>query len=93
MNIVVMVDGVAYRLVPAIDMPGSMTPIGDVFRTRLRNSLKGDGIEYLEELLSKTEGEILRIPNVGRKGLIVINEVLRERLSLRVGSCAPLPTQ
>lgn len=43
---------------------------------RSANCLKNDGITYIGELVQKTEGEMLRTPNFGRKSLNEIKELL-----------------
>ncbi len=43
---------------------------------RSANCLKNDNIVYIGELVQKTEGEMLRTPNFGRKSLNEIKEVL-----------------
>ncbi|MDD9909742.1 MAG: DNA-directed RNA polymerase subunit alpha [Ahrensia sp.] len=43
---------------------------------RSANCLKNDNIVYIGDLIQKTEGEMLRTPNFGRKSLNEIKEVL-----------------
>jgi len=43
---------------------------------RSANCLKNDNIVYIGDLIQKTEAEMLRTPNFGRKSLNEINEVL-----------------
>ena len=43
---------------------------------RSANCLKNDNIIYIGDLVQKTEGEMLRTPNFGRKSLNEIKEVL-----------------
>ncbi len=43
---------------------------------RSANCLKNDNIVYIADLIQKTEGEMLRTPNFGRKSLNEIKEVL-----------------
>ena len=43
---------------------------------RSMNCLKNDNIIYIGDLVQKTEGEMLRTPNFGRKSLNEIKEVL-----------------
>ena len=40
------------------------------------NCLKNDNIIYIGDLVQKTEAEMLRIPNFGRKSLIELREIL-----------------
>ena len=51
---------------------------------RSMNCLKNDNIIYIGDLVQKTEGEILRTPNFGRKSLNEIKEVL-SGMSLYLG--------
>ena len=52
---------------------------------RSMNCLKNDNIIYVEELVQKTESELLRTPNFGRKSLNELREALK-MLGLRFGS-------
>jgi hypothetical protein len=45
---------------------------------RSANCLKNDNIIYIGDLVQKTEGEMLRTPNFGRKALKEIKEVLAQ---------------
>jgi len=45
---------------------------------RSANCLKNDNIVYIGDLVQKTEGEMLRTPNFGRKSLNEIKEVLQQ---------------
>ncbi|MDR2107196.1 MAG: DNA-directed RNA polymerase subunit alpha [Holosporaceae bacterium] len=45
---------------------------------RSMNCLKNDNIVYIGDLVKKTEGEMLRTPNFGRKSLNEIKEVLSQ---------------
>ena len=51
---------------------------------RSANCLKNENIVYIGDLVRKTEGEMLRTPNFGRKSLNEIKEVLTD-MSLRFG--------
>ena len=51
---------------------------------RSANCLKNDNIVYIGDLVRKTESEMLRTPNFGRKSLNEIKEVLSE-MGLRFG--------
>ena len=46
---------------------------------RSMNCLKNDNIIYIGDLVQKSEGEMLRTPNFGRKSLNEIKEVLTEK--------------
>lgn len=48
------------------------------FQGRTINALKNDGIHYIHELITNTERELSRIPNIGKTTLKDINEVLAE---------------
>ena len=52
---------------------------------RSMNCLKNDGINYIEDLVQKTAGELLRTPNFGRKSLNEIIEALK-MLGLELGT-------
>ena len=51
---------------------------------RSANCLKNDNIIYIGDLVQKTEAEMLRTPNFGRKSLNEIKEVLAQ-MSLQLG--------
>jgi len=51
---------------------------------RSANCLKNDNIVYIGDLIQKTEGEMLRTPNFGRKSLNEIKAVLAE-MGLHLG--------
>ena len=53
---------------------------------RSANCLKNDNIVYIGDLIQKTEAEMLRTPNFGRKSLNEIKEVLARWASSRHGS-------
>ena len=55
---------------------------------RSANCLKNDNIVYIGDLVQKTEPEMLRTPNFGRKSLNEIKEVLRG-MSLELGMDSP----
>ncbi|MDE0308929.1 MAG: DNA-directed RNA polymerase subunit alpha [Acidiferrobacterales bacterium] len=46
---------------------------------RSANCLKVEQIHYIGDLVQKTEGELLKTPNLGKKSLTEIKEVLAER--------------
>ena len=51
---------------------------------RSYNCLKREGIQTVGDLVSKTEAELLNIPNFGKKSIDEVKEKLAERgLSLR----------
>jgi DNA-directed RNA polymerase subunit alpha len=55
---------------------------------RSANCLKNDNINYIGDLVQKTEAEMLRTPNFGRKSLNEIKEVLAS-MGLRLGMDIP----
>ncbi len=55
---------------------------------RSANCLKNDNIVYIGDLVQKTEAEMLRTPNFGRKSLNEIKEVLAQ-MGLHLGMDAP----
>jgi DNA-directed RNA polymerase alpha subunit len=56
---------------------------------RTANCLKNDSIEYLGQLVQKTEEELLRRPNFGQKSLAEIKEVILAPHDLRLGMNLP----
>jgi hypothetical protein len=58
------------------------------FSVRTANCLKNDNIIYIGDLVQKTEAEILRTPNFGRKSLNEIKEVLVQ-MGLHLGMEVP----
>ncbi|MBY0257199.1 DNA-directed RNA polymerase subunit alpha C-terminal domain-containing protein, partial [Methylobacterium sp.] len=55
---------------------------------RSANCLKNDNIVYIGDLIQKSEGEMLRTPNFGRKSLNEIKEVLAA-MGLHLGMDIP----
>jgi len=55
---------------------------------RSANCLKNDNIVYIGDLIQKSENEMLRTPNFGRKSLNEIKEVLSE-MGLHLGMDVP----
>ena len=55
---------------------------------RSANCLKNDNIIYIGDLVQKTESEMLRTPNFGRKSLNEIKEVLAQ-MGLHLGMEIP----
>ena len=55
---------------------------------RSANCLKNDNIVYIGDLVQKSEGEMLRTPNFGRKSLNEIKEVLSQ-MGLNLGMQIP----
>ena len=52
------------------------------------NCLKNDEIVYIGDLVQKSESEMLRTPNFGRKSLNEIKEVLQQ-MELNLGMSVP----
>jgi len=64
---------------PTID-PALLKPVDDLELTvRSANCLKVENIFYIGDLIQRTEAELLRTPNLGRKSLNEIKEVLATR--------------
>ena len=64
---------------PQID-PILLRPVDDLELTvRSANCLKVENIYYIGDLIQRTEAELLRTPNLGRKSLNEIKEVLASR--------------
>jgi DNA-directed RNA polymerase subunit alpha len=65
--------------------PNLLRKVDDLeLSVRSMNCLKGDNIVYIGDLVQKTENEMLRTPNFGRKSLNEIKEVL-SRMGLYLG--------
>ncbi|PCD02412.1 DNA-directed RNA polymerase subunit alpha [Sphingomonas spermidinifaciens] len=82
---------------PAADTPGDTATINRYLlkkvdelelSVRSANCLKNDNIIYIGDLVQKTEAEMLRTPNFGRKSLNEIKEVLSS-MGLRLGMEIP----
>ena len=64
---------------PQID-PTLLRPVDDLELTvRSANCLKAENIYYIGDLIQRTENELLKTPNLGRKSLNEIKEVLASR--------------
>ncbi len=64
---------------PQVD-PVLMRPVDDLELTvRSANCLKAENIYYIGDLIQRTENELLKTPNLGRKSLNEIKEVLASR--------------
>ena len=61
---------------PPLD-PILLRPVDDLELTvRSANCLKAENIYYIGDLIQRTENELLKTPNLGRKSLNEIKEVL-----------------
>ncbi|HQR77170.1 MAG TPA: DNA-directed RNA polymerase subunit alpha, partial [Burkholderiaceae bacterium] len=64
---------------PQVD-PILLRPVDDLELTvRSANCLKAENIYYIGDLIQRTENELLKTPNLGRKSLNEIKEVLAAR--------------
>ena len=77
---------------PQVD-PILMRPVDDLELTvRSANCLKAENIYYIGDLIQRTENELLKTPNLGRKSLNEIKEVLASRgltLGMRLENWPP----
>ncbi|MDX9943536.1 MAG: DNA-directed RNA polymerase subunit alpha [Azonexus sp.] len=65
---------------PAQVDPVLLRPVDDLELTvRSANCLKAENIYYIGDLIQRTENELLKTPNLGRKSLNEIKEVLASR--------------
>ena len=73
--------------------PALIRPVDDLELTvRSANCLKAENIYYIGDLIQRTEVELLKTPNLGRKSLTEIKEVLASRglaLGMRVENWPP----
>ena len=77
---------------PPLD-PILMRPVDDLELTvRSANCLKAENIYYIGDLIQRTENELLKTPNLGRKSLNEIKEVLAQHgltLGMRLENWPP----
>ena len=82
----------ALTQVPAVD-PILLRPVDDLELTvRSANCLKAENISYIGDLIQRSENELLKTPNLGRKSLNEIKEVLASRgltLGMRLDNWPP----
>jgi len=73
--------------------PLLLRPVDELELTvRSANCLKAENIHYIGDLVQKTEVELLRTPNLGKKSLTEIKEVLESHgltLGMRIDSWPP----
>lgn len=78
---------------PDID-PVLLRPVDDLELTvRSANCLKAEGIYYVGDLIQRTEVELLKTPNLGKKSLTEIKDVLASRglsLGMRLENWPPV---
>ncbi|HRK57614.1 MAG TPA: DNA-directed RNA polymerase subunit alpha [Burkholderiaceae bacterium] len=83
----------ASRSSPSVD-PLLLRPVDDLELTvRSANCLKAENIYYIGDLIQRTENELLKTPNLGRKSLNEIKEVLAARgltLGMRLENWPPV---
>lgn len=74
--------------------PVLLRPVDDLELTvRSANCLKAENIYYIGDLIQRTENELLKTPNLGRKSLNEIKEVLAARgltLGMKLDNWPPL---
>lgn len=64
---------------PEVD-PGLLSPVDDLELTvRSANCLKAENIYYVGDLVQRTEIDLLKTPNLGKKSLTEIKDVLSDR--------------
>ncbi len=77
--------------------PVLLRPIDDLELTvRSANCLKAENIYYIGDLIQRTEVELLKTPNLGKKSLTEIKEVLAQRglsLGMKLESWPPVGLQ
>ena len=70
-----------------------LRPVDDLELTvRSANCLKAESIYYIGDLVQRTEVELLKTPNLGKKSLTEIKDVLESRgfhLGMRVENWPP----
>lgn len=78
---------------PPLPDPVLMQPVDDLELTvRSANCLKAESIIYIGDLVQRTEVELLKTPNLGKKSLTEIKDVLAQRglsLGMRIANWPP----
>jgi len=81
---------------PQVD-PALLRPVDDLELTvRSANCLKAESIYFIGDLIQRSEGELLKTPNLGRKSLNEIKDVLASRglsLGMKVENWPPTLTE
>ena len=81
---------------PDVD-PAFLRPVDDLELTvRSANCLKAESIYYIGDLIQRTENELLKTPNLGRKSLNEIKDVLASRglsLGMKIDSWPESPSE
>ena len=87
------VGGAGPVVSPSSIDPILLRPVDDLELTvRSANCLKAENIYYIGDLIQRTENELLKTPNLGRKSLNEIKEVLASRgltLGMRLDDWPP----
>ena len=86
---------------PLLEMPAGAVEIAPIFvrpvedlelTVRSENCLKAENLHYIGDLVQKTEAELLKTPNLGRKSLNEIKEILSTHgltLGMKLENWAP----
>ena len=86
-------ERVSAPVAPPMPDPVLMQPLEDLELTvRSANCLKAESIIYIGDLVQRTEVELLKTPNLGKKSLNEIKDVLAQRnlsLGMRVANWPP----
>ena len=86
-------ERVSAPVAPPMPDPVLMQPVEDLELTvRSANCLKAESIIYIGDLVQRTEVELLKTPNLGKKSLNEIKDVLAQRnlsLGMRVANWPP----
>lgn len=86
-------ERITVPVTPPLPDPVLMQPVDDLELTvRSANCLKAEQIIYIGDLVQRTEVELLKTPNLGKKSLTEIKDVLAQRglsLGMRVANWPP----
>ncbi len=78
---------------PPLPDPTLLQPVDDLELTvRSANCLKAEQVQYIGDLVQRTEVELLKTPNLGKKSLTEIKDVLAQRglsLGMRIANWPP----